>query len=81
MSKLEQLRSMQELVVWTDVTDSMPDDETTVLIFTPSPSEPVFLGWHDSNDGWYYVDGSPVAYAVSHWAEIPAGPQIKQKGV
>jgi hypothetical protein len=81
MSKLNALRSMQELVVWVDVTVEMPDDETTVLIFTPDNSEPVFPGWHDSNDGWYYIDGSRVDDHVTHWAEQLHGPQIKPKGV
>lgn len=67
--------SQVEHIVWHPVESVMPDDDKTVLIRTPSPGEPVWFGFHDSNDGWYYTDGSKVNYEVTHWAELPEGPK------
>lgn len=75
-TKLNKLRSVQELIVWKDVSVVMPDDGMTVLIFVPDNSEPVFLGWHDVDDGWYFVDGSKVEQEVTHWDEVPVGPKL-----
>jgi len=67
--------ALHEMINWHSVHDGMPDDDQTVLIRTPSPGEPIWLGFHDSNDGWYYAEGSKVNYAVTHWAELPEGPK------
>ena len=66
--------ALQETITWHSVHDSMPDDGETVLIKTPSPGEPVWFGFHDSDDGWYYCEGNKVNYAVTHWAEMLKGP-------
>lgn len=65
--------ALQETITWHSVHDSMPDCGN-VLIKTLFPAVPVWLGFHDSRDGWYYVDGNKVKYAVTHWAELPEGP-------
>jgi hypothetical protein len=60
-----------EALTWTPVA-SPPDSDTTVLLFDPAASEPVWLGYLDG-DTWRFVDGMPAA--PTHWAELPAGPK------
>jgi hypothetical protein len=48
-----------------------PDSNTTVLLFDPATSEPVWLGYLDG-DTWRFVDGMPAA--PTRWAEILIGP-------
>ena len=65
---------MNETINWIAVADSVPDDDTTVLLFTPNAGEPVWLGYRDDND-WRYVDALRVEHKVTHWAEMPEGPK------
>jgi hypothetical protein len=37
-----------ETVTWTRTQDQLPDDEITVMINTPSLSEPVWLGYYEA---------------------------------
>jgi hypothetical protein len=67
--------ALQETITWYSVHDSMPDDDQTVMIRIPSPAEPTWIGFHDSNDGWHYIEGMKINYAVTHWAELPEGPK------
>jgi len=58
---------------WISVNDFLPDDDTTVMIWTDD--EP-WLGYHDvDEDGacWRNVDGARIK--VTHWAAMPAGPK------
>lgn len=66
----------QELIRWVPVTDTLPDDETTVLVFMPTADEPVGLGCHSDDRWWVTEGGSP---AVTHWADMPAGPLFKSQ--
>lgn len=65
---------VNETIKWIPVADSVPDDDTTVLLFTPNAGEPVWLGYRDDND-WRYVDALRVEHKVTHWAEMPEGPK------
>lgn len=57
-------------ITWKPVADP-PDSDTTVLLFDPAASEPVWLGYLDGAT-WRFVDGMPAA--PTHWSDIPAGP-------
>jgi hypothetical protein len=63
-------------VKWIPCADRMPDDETIVLVaIDPSHEqygEPVWLGYHDGDDGWRTAEGLQVP--VTHWMELPAAP-------
>lgn len=63
-----------ETINWIDVNEELPDEMLTVLLKTPSPGEPVWPGWLE-NGHWIYADGSQVWYNVTHWAEMPRGPE------
>lgn len=70
-----------ENILWIPVRDRLPDPEITVLIFHPSADEPVWLGYLDEDDDghfWRWADGRRVeaADAVTHWADLPAGPAV-----
>lgn len=66
------VRQKREVVAW--VTDRKPDSDTTVHIFAPSLSEPVWLGyWCDGTAQWYSVEGTPLGDAVLSWAEMLKG--------
>lgn len=63
-----------ELLRWKKIAkDGLPDSDLTVLAFSPEANEPVWLMFHDG-ECWVYPDGTPTHLAVTHWAEMPAGP-------
>jgi len=53
------------VVCWKDVTVELPDDETSVLVFAPDDSEPVWIGFHDDGK-WRSPCGMPLAHRVTH---------------
>jgi len=58
---------------WIPCYQQLPDDEITVLIFSPlSESAPVWMGYMEA-DRWFEVNGAPVT--VTHWMHLPAGPE------
>ncbi len=70
--------SQSETITWIDVDLQKPDDDIVVLAATPSPGEPVWPGYFDSEtNDWMMADGRiPFGYRVTHWAEMPSGPQL-----
>lgn len=64
---------MCELIHWVDVKDQLPDDETTVLIYSAKHDEPVWFGFYEAN-AWFLPDGMPLLARPTHWADMPAGP-------
>lgn len=64
---------MSELIHWVDVKDQLPDDETTVLIYSAKHDEPVWFGFYEAN-AWFLPDGMPLLAKPTHWADMPAGP-------
>ena len=66
-----------EQITWLPVTDAMPDDDTTVLVYAPKSDEPVWLGYFDGAD-WVTVDGTPYdeddGSVPIAWAPLPQGP-------
>jgi hypothetical protein len=69
------LSESNDLVQWISCDESLPDDETTVLVFMPDADEPVAFGFHDGGE-WFTASFSALPRPVTHWAEMPAGPQI-----
>lgn len=65
---------MNETIKWIDVDVDLPDDEVTVLVHIPEANgEQVWPGYLD--DGyWTNCDGMRLTSAVTHWAEMPIGP-------
>ncbi len=61
-----------ERLIWHDPKWCEPDDGIDVLVRTPSPSMPVWIGHIDSGR-WYYCDGAEIAYEVLAWADLPTG--------
>ena len=64
---------MSEIIHWVDVKDQLPDDETTVLIYSAKHDEPVWFGFYEAN-AWFLPDGMPLLAKPTHWADMPAGP-------
>jgi hypothetical protein len=65
-----------ETITWIDVDSEMPDDDILVLVATPSLAEQVWPGYFDSEkNAWALPDGIPFGDRVTHWAQMPAGPQ------
>ena len=61
---------------WTAVTDSLPDDDLTVLAYAPHGFDPVFAGFHADNTWWDY-NGAPFpAGHVTHWMAFPEPPEV-----
>jgi hypothetical protein len=64
---------MIELINWIPVKDQLPDDETTVMIYSAKHDEPVWFGFYEAN-AWFLPDGMPLLAKPTHWADMPAGP-------
>ena len=60
------------MTTWIDVTQELPDDDTTVLI-TLDDGE-VWTGYMDGDSGWTYVSGDPLQSRVTHWMHLPEPP-------
>lgn len=65
---------MTESIHWHAVGDALPDADNTVLVrFAPGTTgEPVWLASFDGSD-WFDIEG--FAQDVTHWADMPNGPQ------
>lgn len=65
-----------ETITWIDADSQKPDDDIIVLVASPTPSEPVWPGYYDSESNqWMIPDGFPFSNRVTYWAEMPSGPQ------
>lgn len=61
-------------IFWNDVTASMPDDATTVLLATDD--EDVFEGYHEEGEWWLTSDGMrPTTLKIVAWAHMPVAPK------
>jgi hypothetical protein len=72
---------MDETIKWIEAVVEMPDDSIGVLIFgrecLDDINEFIWIGyWDSADDCWRIADGSEIN-AVTHWAEMPAGPKAE----
>jgi hypothetical protein len=70
---LDHIMPFQETIKWIDTLEQLPDDDLTVLIWSASSDQGVWIGYMDA-DEWRFVDGSKCLELVTHWAELPKGP-------
>jgi uncharacterized protein DUF551 len=63
-------------VRWISVRDEWPDAELTVLVAREGNDigEPVWLGYTDGETWFDACTGAEFAGRVTHWAELPMGP-------
>ena len=82
------MKTIPEQIDWH--TTGKPDDDLTVLIFTPEADDPIWLAYFDSHEkeaggsGWIYDNGKTVETPVMAWAQMPAGLQpvtTAEKGI
>jgi len=64
-------------ITWNKCSDSLPDDESAVLIAF-SDGE-VWTGFHDA-DCWRYVSADPVECDPVWWAHFPEPPDGDMRG-
>ena len=70
------LHPKHEVITWISCADDhLPDADTSVLIRMLDSDERVWIGYWNGYD-WITAEGF-VAGRVSHWADIPAGPEVK----
>jgi hypothetical protein len=68
----------QETITWYSVAETLPDADTTVLVYAPGSDEPVWLGYYDG-DSWFEIGGAEYGNAeeladqVTAWATMPSG--------
>lgn len=62
-----------ETIQWIDTLEEMPDDDLTVLIWSESSDQGVWIGYRDADD-WRFADGAKCLELVTHWAALPDGP-------
>ena len=65
------------MIEWHSVSDELPDEGTTVLIYEEHATDPVWPGYIDDGE-WFFAEGAP-AYPT-HWAEMPEGPKTESGG-
>jgi hypothetical protein len=65
------LEGMNSIVRWIPVSQSLPDDDTDVLIHIADGQ--VWTGFVDAGI-WRYVSGGRIQTPVLHWAEFPEPP-------
>jgi hypothetical protein len=65
---------MTATVKWNEASKELPDSDIEVLIAVSDASNQgeVWVGYHDGNN-WRSCSGGIVG--VSHWADLPLGPQ------
>jgi len=61
----------KEQITWIPVVKQLPDDDTTVLLYHPDASEPVWPGYRDGRR-WKTAEG--LIIVPTRWAEMPEGP-------
>lgn len=66
------MAALSEIIEWFRTEDSLPDDDTTVLVIQGGDTE-VFLGFYDSGR-WKDADGF-LLNDVIFWAHMPEGPE------
>lgn len=61
---------------WIPVAKELPDDEMTVLVFSPTENEPIDItfGFHE-NEHWYCAKSLHRLSVVTHWMPLPEPPQ------
>ena len=59
------------LMTWTEVTDSLPDSDMTVMTYEPDSCEPIWPGWHDGEQ-WHDINGGQIK--PTHWMAFPEPP-------
>ena len=64
------MTTLTDLIAWNPAA-SPPNSNTTVMLFDPAASEPVWLGYLDG-DTRRFIDGMPAA--PTHYCDIPKGP-------
>lgn len=61
-------------VRWKPLLSGLPDEESTVLLYSPGQDEEVWAGFLESGI-WHDLGGMPVVNpGISHWAEWPEPP-------
>lgn len=60
-----------ETITWHKASDTLPDSDMTVLVHSPSASEPVWLGYWDGRK-WRDTDHMEIGPVVA-WADLPVG--------
>ena len=74
----EQIGWPVERIEWIKVGmgNRLPDADATVLIYAPTASEPIWLGYYCDEDGWHTIDHDVFGLGqVTHWAPMPRGPR------
>lgn len=64
-----------ETITWIPVAQELPDHAMTCLVAVNGEAEPTWLGFLNDENAWCDVStGAPFASPVTHWADLPAGP-------
>ncbi|TWU18021.1 DUF551 domain-containing protein [Allorhodopirellula heiligendammensis] len=62
-----------EVIRWIDASEQLPDADIDVMVKIDDESVPIWIGHHDG-EVWYVDDSWHEA--VTHWAEMPFGPEV-----
>jgi hypothetical protein len=66
--------SLAETIKWIPVTESLPDDDMSVLTFMPGQDHTVWPGYM-CGDRWRTSEGLTAVPQPKYWANMPEGPQ------
>ena len=62
---------LTRILAWIPVTDSLPDDNLTVII--ADTDDPIWFGYREAG-AWYDVTGVPLHLTITHWMPLPEPP-------
>jgi len=68
------LHPKHEVITWVSCADELPDSDTSVLIRMLDSDDRVWIGYWDG-ETWLTAEGFKAG-RVSHWSDIPAGPEV-----
>lgn len=66
---------MTETIEWIACADRLPDDDETVLTYTPDMDGEEVLAGYLQGSRWHDWDGNALLDPVTHWAAWPGGPE------
>ena len=74
LQELSSTDGRTEKIEWFSASAVLPDSDMVVLIAN-TIREPWIGFYDDESEFWRNADGSACTSAVTHWAELPNGPQ------
>lgn len=74
IGRMHRLCDFLEQPEWIPLDDCKPDDDESVMTFSPDSCDPVCPGFLDAGI-WRQLDGLPMQMTITHWMPYPLPPK------